>query len=287
MKRRSRAAAGTLLLAAAMFFGPGPAAIARGAGARAPGEVPPSAAQDVPKPAVPRRLDENVQRNYFTDLPLLDQGGKTVRFYTDILKGRVVLVSFIYTNCTDICPILMHNLVDVQERLGDRFGKDVFFVSISVDPEDDTPEELKKYALRYEAKPGWIFLTGKKENVERVIYKLGQYVRDFEEHSTTFLLGDVPNARWSKLKGDSAPGAIVLKVRELLWKRDAGADPAGRLRNGTSQDVPVPREFRGSHQRPGSDECGQSTRNRGFPFNALSKVRVAATPAFSFCRASR
>ena len=67
-----------------------------------------------------------------------------MRFYTDALRGKIVLVSFIYTNCTDICPTLMHNLTDVQEPLGDRFGKDVFFVSISVDPEDDTPEELKK-----------------------------------------------------------------------------------------------------------------------------------------------
>jgi cytochrome oxidase Cu insertion factor (SCO1/SenC/PrrC family) len=185
---------------------------------------PPPGAQDVPKPSVPKRLDEAEQRKYFTDLPLLTQDGKPVKFYTDVLKGKLVLISFIYTNCTDICPILMHNLVDVQEKLGEKFGKDVFFVSISVDPEDDTPEELKKYAERYEAKPGWTFLTGKKENVDWVIYKLGQYTADFEDHSMTFLLGDVKNAKWAKLKGESEPEVVSVKIREFLLNREAGGD---------------------------------------------------------------
>jgi len=105
------------------------------------------------------RTDESYQRKYFTDLPLLTQDGKEVRFYTDMLRGKVVLISFIYTNCTDICPILMPNLAEIQNQLGDRFGREVTFVSISVDPEDDTPEELKKYGEKYGARPGWTFLT--------------------------------------------------------------------------------------------------------------------------------
>ena len=157
----------------------------------------------------------------------MTQDGKPVKFYTDVLKGRIVLISFIYTNCTDICPTLMHNLVDVQEKLGERFGKDVFFVSISVDPEDDTPEELKKYAERYEAKPGWTFLTGKKENIDWVIYKLGQYTADFEDHSMTFLLGDVRNAKWTKIKGDSDPRIVGVKIQEFLLYRDTGGNPLG------------------------------------------------------------
>lgn len=192
-----------------------------------PGATPPPGAQDVPKPPVPKRLDENEQRKYFTDLPLLDQDGRKVKFYTDVLKGRLVLISFIYTNCTDICPTLMHNLVDVQEMVGERFGKDVFFVSISVDPEDDTPEELKRYAERYEAKPGWTFLTGKKENIDWVVHKLGQYTPDFEDHSMTFLLGDVGNAKWAKLKGDSDPRIVGAKVQEFLLYRDTGGNPLG------------------------------------------------------------
>jgi len=225
MKRISIMAAAALLLVSGAILLQGPPALAHDAHSPTPKATPPPGAQDVPKPSVPKRLDENEQRKYFTDLPLLTQDGKAVRFYTDVLRGRLVLISFIYTNCTEICPILMHNLVDVQEKLGARFGKDVFFVSISVDPEDDTPEELKKYAERYEAKPGWTFLTGKKENVDWVIYKLGQYTPDFEDHSMTFLLGDVKNARWAKLKGDSDPGIVGAKVEEFLMYRDTGGDP--------------------------------------------------------------
>jgi protein SCO1/2 len=176
-----------------------------------------------PKEKVPRRLDEGEQRRYFTDTKLLDQDGREVRFYTDALRGKIVLVSFIYTNCTDICPILMHNLTDVQDSLGGRFGVDVFFVSISVDPEDDTPEELKKYAERYGAKPGWTFLTGPKKDVDAVIRRFGEFKDDFEDHSMVFVLGDVKNARWSKMRGDLPPEAILPRLRDLLSRREAGA----------------------------------------------------------------
>jgi len=229
MRKATFAVIAALLLGAGTLLPPVPAALAHDAHSHSPGAAPPPGAQDVPKPSVPKRLDENEQRRYFTDLPLLTQDGREVRFYTDVLKGRLVLISFIYTNCTDICPTLMHNLVDVQEKLGDRFGKDVFFVSISVDPEDDTPEELKKYAERYEAKPGWTFLTGKKENVDWVVYKLGQYTADFEDHSMTFLLGDVKSARWAKLKGDSEPEVLSLKVKEFLLNRESGGDSLKRV----------------------------------------------------------
>jgi cytochrome oxidase Cu insertion factor (SCO1/SenC/PrrC family) len=213
-----------ILVVAGLLAIPALPAPAHDAHSHGPAATPPPGAKDVPKPSVPKRLDESEQRKYFTDLPLLTQDGTPVRFYNDVLRGKLVLISFIYTSCTDICPILMHNLVDVQEKLGDRFGKDVFFVSITVDPEDDTPEELKKYAQRYEARPGWTFLTGKKENVDWVIYKLGQYTADFEDHSMTFLLGDVKNARWAKLKGDSEPEAVSVKIREFLLNREAGGD---------------------------------------------------------------
>ena len=176
-----------------------------------------------PKGKVPRRLDEEEQRRYFTDTRLLDQDGREVRFFTDALRGKIVLVSFIYTSCTDICPILMANLSDAQNSLGDRFGKDVYFVSISVDPEDDTPEELKKYAERYGAKPGWIFLTGPKKDVDAAIRRFGEFQDDFEDHSMTFVLGDVKNARWSKMRGDQPPEIVLSRIRDLLSRREAGA----------------------------------------------------------------
>lgn len=174
-----------------------------------------------PREKVPRRLDEGEQRRYFTDTTLLDQDGREVRFYTDALMGKIVLLSFFYTNCTDICPTLMHNLSDVQDSLGDRFGKEVFFVSISVDPEDDTPEELKKYAERYNAKRGWILLTGPKKDVDAVIKRFGEFQEDFEDHSMVFVLGDVKNARWSKMRGDQPPESVMPRILDLLERRPA------------------------------------------------------------------
>lgn len=171
-------------------------------------------------PRAPKRLDEAVQREYFTDSPLLDQDGAPVRFYTDVLRGKIVLVSFFYTGCTDVCPVLMHTLRDVKDRIGERFGRDVFFVSISVDPENDTPEVLKEYAARYhQAGPGWTFLTGKRDDVDRVVGKLGQYTPDFEDHSTLFLIGDVKNARWRKVRGDLSPGEAASLLIDLLERR--------------------------------------------------------------------
>ena len=175
-----------------------------------------------PEEKVPRRLDEGEQRRYFSDTTLLDQDGREVRFYSDALRGKIVLISFIYTNCTDICPILMHNLSDVQDSLGDRFGKDVFFVSISVDPEDDTPEELKRYSERYNAKPGWTLLTGLKKDLDAVIKRFGEFKEDFEDHSMVFVLGDVKNARWSKLRGDQPPETVLPRILDLLERRAAG-----------------------------------------------------------------
>lgn len=162
--------------------------------------------------------DEDSQRRYFTDLPLVTQDGRELRFYTDVLKDRVVLISFIYTNCTDVCPILMRNLREVETALGDRSGQ-VRFVAISVDPEDDTPEELRKYAARWGTGPGWVYLTGKKANVDRVVFKLGQYTADFEDHSMLFLLGDVRSARWKKVRGDSPPALVAEMLGDLLGNR--------------------------------------------------------------------
>ncbi|TFG59077.1 MAG: SCO family protein [Deltaproteobacteria bacterium] len=187
-----------------------------------PAATPPPGAQgeQQSKATTPAlRLDENNQREYFTDLPLLTQDGKEVHFYTDMLKGKVVLISFICTNCTEVCPILMPILVRIQELLGDRSGRDVSLISISVDPEDDTPEELKEYGKKYGAKPGWTFLTGKKENIDWVVYKLGQYAEDFEDHSMLFLVGDVKNARWAKMRGDMPPETIAARLLEFLAKR--------------------------------------------------------------------
>jgi protein SCO1/2 len=138
--------------------------------------------------------------NYFPNVPLVTQEGKTVHFYTDLLKGKMVVINFIYTKCSDSCPMETAKLAQVQRLLGDRVGRDVFFYSISIDPERDTPAELRAYADKFHVKPGWLFLTGEKVDVELVRKKLGQAARPGENsltgHSTSITLGNEETGQW-------------------------------------------------------------------------------------------
>src|SRR5216684_1067814 len=111
--------------------------------------------------------------NYFPNVPLTTQDGATVRLYDDLLKGKSVAMNVIYTSCKDECPLETARLVQVQRLLGERMGKDIFFYSITIDPKRDKPEVLKAYALKYGVGPGWLFLTGKEEDIKLATKKLG------------------------------------------------------------------------------------------------------------------
>ena len=100
-------------------------------------------------------------------MPLVTQDGKKVRFFDDLIKGKVVAINFIFTGCSAACSMETARLRDVQDLLGDRMGKDVFFYSISIDPDNDTPEALKHYADKFKVGPGWTFLTGQEHGHRR------------------------------------------------------------------------------------------------------------------------
>lgn len=99
---------------------------------------------------------------YFPNTELITQDGKKVRFYDDLVRGKIVVIDLIYTHCVDSCPLETARLAQVQKLLGDAVGKQIFFYSITIDPEHDTPAVLKEYAEKYHTGPGWLFLTGKK-----------------------------------------------------------------------------------------------------------------------------
>src|SRR5215468_3643014 len=112
-------------------------------------------------------------RSHFPNVELLTQDGKKVHFYDDLIKGKVVALELIYTTCKYNCPLETARMVQLQKLLGDRMGKDVFFYSLTIDPEHDTPEVLKAYAEKYHVGPGWTFLTGKTEDIKLISRKLG------------------------------------------------------------------------------------------------------------------
>lgn len=153
---------------------------------------------------------------YFSDVELINQDGQKLRFYSDVLKDKVVIVNTFFTTCTSVCPPMNRNMEKIQEALGERLGKQAFLVSISVDPETDTPLRLKEYAGRFHARPGWIFLTGKKENVDWALYKIGQYVEKKDDHSTIIIIGNEAKGLWKKAFGLAKADELMKIVDDVL-----------------------------------------------------------------------
>jgi protein SCO1/2 len=110
--------------------------------------------------------------SYFPNAPLVTQEGQAVRFYDDLLKDKNVVINTLDTHCAPCLPEA-EMLVQVQQLLGDRVGKDIFIYSITSDPERDTPSVLKEYAEKLHAGPGWLFLTGQQADIDLLRKKLG------------------------------------------------------------------------------------------------------------------
>ena len=164
-------------------------------------------------------------QKYFTDVELINQDGKKVHFYSDVLKGKTVIVNAFFTSCTSVCPPMNRNMEKIQEALGDRVGRDVFLVSMTVDPETDTPARMKEYAKKFHAGPGWLFLTGKKENLDWALYKLGQYVENKDDHQTVLIIGNEPTGLWKKAFGMASVAELVQVVESVV--NDKGAAGTG------------------------------------------------------------
>ena len=153
---------------------------------------------------------------YFPNLVLRTQHNQPVHFYEDLLKGKVVLINFIFTSCSGVCGPMTANLARAQSYLSEHVGKDVVMISISVDPAVDTPDVLRKYADKFKAKPGWYFLTGDKKNVDWVLYKLGGYVEDRQQHTSVLIIGNEVTGEWLKLNAMATPTDIASAVTKLL-----------------------------------------------------------------------
>jgi protein SCO1/2 len=162
---------------------------------------------------------------YFPNVALTTQDGKTVRLYDDLLKGKSVAINLIFTECTDVCPLETAMLVQLRRQLGGRVGKDIFFYSISIDPVRDTPEVLKAYAEKFGAGgPGWLFLTGKAEDIKLVTKKLGLLrARDAatsDGHGSVLMVGDEPSGQWMRNSALDNPAFLAGRIGSFLGWRD-------------------------------------------------------------------
>jgi protein SCO1 len=168
--------------------------------------------------------------DYFPNVPLITQDGQTVRFYDDLLKDKIVAIDLVYTRCQFECPLETARMAQVQQLLGDRVGRDIFFYSISIDSEWDTPKILKAYAEKYHAGPGWQFLTGRREDVELISKKLGLYSdpkRSRDGHTAALMIGNVASGQWMRNSATDNPRFLAVMIGDFLnsW-RDHKAEPA-------------------------------------------------------------
>ena len=157
---------------------------------------------------------------YFPDFVLRTHENKPVRFYTDLVKGKIVVINMIYVQCEGVCPGITANLVKVQRALGDRAGRDIFMYSLTLKPDQDSPKALKHYAEMHGIKPGWLFLTGKRAQMEVLRRKLGFFDpdpavdRDESQHIGLIRFGNEALDRWAACPGLANPDQIV---RSILW----------------------------------------------------------------------
>jgi protein SCO1/2 len=154
---------------------------------------------------------------YFPDVTVRTHEGTRVQFH-DLIKGKLALINFMFTSCTTQCPLTTANLVKVEEALGDRLGRDVLMISVTVDPATDTPEVLKQYSKRYGTKPGWYFVTGSQKEVELIRRRLGVYDNDTEktQHTGILVYGNDATGQWAATPAMAPPSAIVRSVMGLL-----------------------------------------------------------------------
>ena len=164
--------------------------------------------------------------DYFPNVPLITQTGRTVRFYDDLLKGKSVVVNVIYTRCRDRCPLETAKLAQVQRLLADRVGRDIFFYSISIDPQFDTPEVLSDYAAKFHAGPGWLFLTGNRNDIALLQKKIGLYSRTDavspDGHLPSLMIGNEPTAQWMLNSAVDNPRFLATTISNFLTGWQAG-----------------------------------------------------------------
>ncbi|HEY6006418.1 MAG TPA: SCO family protein [Anaeromyxobacter sp.] len=191
-------------------------------------------------------------KDYFPDVPLVTQDGRVVRFYRDLVEGKHVVINFIFTRCTKSCPLETANLVRVQRRLGARVGRDVFLYSITLDAGHDTPEVLKEYAARFHAGEGWLFLGGRREDIDRIRARLGDRT-PIANHSVGLVLGNDPAGQWTTLSAVDDPGFLATSIEEWM-----ASDP---------NDHPPVRSY------------AEAPRQRSVPGEDLFRIRCAACHA--------
>jgi YVTN family beta-propeller protein len=170
----------------------------------------------IEKPAEPTPAYASGRKMMIPDVNVFDQDGNALHFYSDLIKDKTVAINFIFTNCTTICPPLAATFARVQKDMGDKVGKDVHFISISVDPLTDTPERLKAWGARFKAGAGWTFVTGEKQEMDKLLNALGAAVSKREDHTPAMIIGNDAKGVWTRTYGLAKTGQIVGLILDVM-----------------------------------------------------------------------
>ena len=200
-----------------------------------------------------------IRERHLPNIELTTHEGRSVRFYDDLVKGRVVAINFMFTSCHENCPVATANLVAVQKDLGERMGRDVTMLSISLDADHDTPEVLRGYVKKYGVRPGWQFLTGRRRDIEMLRRKLGAYEldpvldADPQQHAGIVILGNEPKGRWKAISAMSKPVRIRQAIERTLL-------PPSQWPTGRAVVMEVPYEVREEIETPDWSDVRLTTR---------------------------
>ncbi|MFP3939606.1 MAG: SCO family protein [Acidobacteriota bacterium] len=157
------------------------------------------------------------------DVEVVTQDGEKVHFYSDLVEDRVVAMNFVFTTCTTVCPPMGAIFGRLEQRLGERAGRDVHLISVSVDPSTDTPERLRDWAAKFGRTPGWTLVTGDKTTVNSLLKSLQVFTPDFEDHAPTVLLGNDTRGEWTRAYGLASPDRLA-ELLDGLAAPDAAAE---------------------------------------------------------------
>jgi len=167
------------------------------------------------------------------DATVLDQNGRKLRFYTDLVKDKTIAINFIFTTCTTICPPMTANFARVQKTMMAHGQKDFYLISVSVDPENDTPAKLKAYAEMFQAKSGWTFVTGTRAELQLIWQAFSVYSGGAkQDHAPTVVIGNDARHSWTYASGLTSANKLVAVIEPFLESQNAAKTPApGRKEN--------------------------------------------------------
>lgn len=155
------------------------------------------------------------QNRSIPDVPVVDQFGKSRHFYRDLVRGKTVVINFIYTTCEAVCPIQGKAFAKIQQALSHQSATQLELISITLDPQRDSPARLKSWGNQFGAKPGWTFVTGDKSAIDQLLEVLTGDPSGKREHASVMLIGNARNNRWSRTYS-FAPPERVLEIVESL-----------------------------------------------------------------------